>query len=89
MSFLPHPSDHAWRDRFRRLLRLLDDATAPGEQLAVIQRDDIDRAGTCDIYVACPRRGLHERLVDCWACWSDVASGKVRASEVLRIWSNR
>jgi len=25
----------------------------------------------CILYVSCPRRGSHLRLVDCWMCWCD------------------
>jgi hypothetical protein len=31
----------------------------------------------------CPRRGQHARLVDCWACWSDVRRGRAVEAEVL------
>ena len=34
-------------------------------------------------YVPCPRRGTHERLTDCWMCWSDVMRGAALEPEVL------
>lgn len=34
-------------------------------------------------YVACPRRGQHLALTECWMCWSDVHRGAVVQEEVL------
>ena len=34
-------------------------------------------------YVPCPHRGTHERLTDCWMCWSDVMRGAALEPEVL------
>lgn len=34
-------------------------------------------------YVACPRRGTHTRLAECWMCFGDVAYGYATADEVL------
>lgn len=34
-------------------------------------------------FIPCPRRGTHERLTDCWMCWSDVMRGAVLEPEVL------
>jgi len=82
-NFQPHPNDRSWWKRFSDSLRQLDDATKDGEQLAVIQRDDITvKPG--QKYVACPRRGTHLLLTECHMCWCDVAWGYVRARDVLR-----
>ena len=35
-------------------------------------------------YTACPARGVHERLTDCWLCWSDVMRGVLLEPEALR-----
>jgi hypothetical protein len=35
-------------------------------------------------YAACPDRGVHERLTDCWLCWSDVMRGVLLEPEALR-----
>jgi hypothetical protein len=34
-------------------------------------------------YVACPDRGTHRQLTDCWRCWSDVMRGADIETEVL------
>lgn len=34
-------------------------------------------------YVPCGQRGTHERLVDCWMCWSDVHRGVIDEAEAL------
>lgn len=33
--------------------------------------------------IPCPRRGQHQRLTDCWMCWSDVMRGAALEPEVL------
>jgi hypothetical protein len=82
-TFQPHPDDRSWWKRFTDSLRLLDDAPQEGEQLAVIQRDDITvKPG--QKYVPCPRRGTHTRLTECHMCWCDVAWGYAKAKDVLR-----
>lgn len=35
-------------------------------------------------YVACPDRGTHTRLNDCWMCWTDVHLGHATQDDVLR-----
>jgi hypothetical protein len=35
-------------------------------------------------YVACPSRGTHETLVECWMCWGDVTCGHTTMEQVLR-----
>lgn len=49
----------------------MDIATAPGNQ------------GGPMPYVPCPARGTHDRLTDCWMCWSDVMRGAAIEPEVL------
>ena len=34
-------------------------------------------------YLSCPGRGTHLRLIDCWACWSDVYRGAALETDVL------
>ena len=34
-------------------------------------------------YVPCGQRGTHERLVDCWMCWSDVHRGAIDEADAL------
>lgn len=34
-------------------------------------------------YVPCRQRGTHERLVDCWMCWSDVHRGAINETDAL------
>lgn len=71
-------TDTAWMRRFAWLAAELDD-NATG-QLELLPVDDWleDKR-----YVPCPRRGTHQRLVDCWMCWCDVAYGYATASEVI------
>jgi hypothetical protein len=88
MSFRPHPDDRTWWRRFAVKLSLLDDAPKPGEQLAVIQLDDLPK-NPPGKYIPCPQRGLHDKLVDCWMCWCDVMSGSARLKDVLRQRSSR
>jgi len=40
-------------------------------------------------YEPCPDRGRHERLTDCWLCWSDVMRGVLLEREAVRldVWS--
>lgn len=33
--------------------------------------------------VACPKRGQHDRITECWMCWSDVMRGAALEPEVL------
>ncbi len=40
------------------------------------------RAGAAK-FVACADRGTHERLTDCWVCWSDVHQGHCALEEIL------
>ena len=35
-------------------------------------------------YTACPRAGSHDRLTDCWMCWSDVQRGAIPVQRALR-----
>lgn len=52
-------------------------------------RDMLPHAGPVP-YLPCPRRGTHERLTECWMCWSDVMRGAALEPEVLaaRWWRN-
>ena len=52
----------------------------PGQSVA-IQIDDV--IGDYRL-VPCSRRGLHDRLVDCWMCWSDVHRGALTLADALR-----
>ena len=40
-------------------------------------------------YAPCPDRGTHERLTECWRCWSDVMRGVLLEPEAVRrdVWS--
>jgi hypothetical protein len=33
--------------------------------------------------IACPRRGTHTRVTDCWMCWCDVMRGVALEPEVV------
>lgn len=34
-------------------------------------------------FVACPDRGQHARITECWPCWSDVHQGRCDLAEAL------
>ncbi len=70
--------DQDWLRSFSTSLKILEDWSAG--QLAIWHVDDL--IGTKS-YVACPKRGLHTRITECWLCWCDWAWGKATASEVL------
>lgn len=71
-------SNSAWLLEYEQSLDLLED-NAEG-QLALWPVEDL--LGT-KRYIACPRRGAHERLTECWACWCDVTYGYATAAQVL------
>jgi hypothetical protein len=66
-----------WWRRLDRATRLLD---TTGE----------DRVSAVDClldlgpkFVACPRRGTHRTLTECWACFGDHARGDATLAELL------
>jgi hypothetical protein len=71
-------TDAEWYRNFNAALKILEDFSTG--QLVLWPVDDLLGTKT---YVACPRRGTHLKITDCWACWCDWAWGKVTASEVL------
>ena len=73
-----HLDDAAWAACLAAEAKLLPD-DAPG-QLELWPVDDLLGQKS---YVACPRRGTHAQLTDCWMCWCDVAWGFAAAAEVL------
>ena len=54
-------------------------ATDPRQGIVV----DADRHDGPVRYIACPDRGQHAWLEDCWMCWCDVRCGAVALAEVL------
>ena len=74
------PSHEDLQDDLRPLVDLL--AGNDDGQLALFEVDDC--VGGSGALVPCPRRGIHERLTDCWACWCDVTRGHVAPERVLR-----
>lgn len=71
-------ADQDWLRSFSASLKILEDWSVG--QLALWAVDDLLAAKA---YIACPQRGLHVRLVECWVCWCDVAYGYATASQVL------
>lgn len=70
--------DRHWWHRFRTQLALLTEHDA--RQVVLVPADDL----VADLrYVACPERGTHRRLAECWMCWSDVQLGHVALADVL------
>lgn len=47
------------------------------------ERADGDERPVPMPYMPCPRRGSHQRLVDCWMCWSDVHRGAAVECDAL------
>lgn len=37
-----------------------------------------------DAYVACPSRGQHTDLTECWMCWADVHTGRIPLHAAIR-----
>lgn len=71
--------DAAWWLRFQAgLLQLAENAT--GQLAAWPVEDFLGRRH----FVPCARRGTHQRLTDCWSCWSDVRLGHLAESAALR-----
>lgn len=62
--------EDTWSRGLAAGLQLLADNDA--EQAALWPIDDFVSGKR---YVACPRRGTHLTLVECWMCWCDVISG--------------
>jgi len=54
-------------------------ATDPRQRILV----DAERHPGPVPYVLCSRIGQHERLTDCWLCWSDVHRGAVALEDTL------
>jgi hypothetical protein len=71
--------DVTWWLRLCAGLRLLADNDT--RQPAFWPLDDFLTRKT---YVACPRRGTHETLRECWMCWCDVTWGHATRGQVLR-----
>lgn len=67
-------TDAAWLLKFEESLDLPEDNSEG--QLALWPLDDLIGPKR---YVACPRRGTHLTLVECWCCWNDVVYGKATA----------
>jgi hypothetical protein len=72
--------DATWWLKLAVGLRLLADNDA--RQGALWPVDDF--LAPQKAYVACPRRGTHETLRECWACWCDVTGGHASKDDVLR-----
>jgi len=71
-------ADAAWWENFSAALKLLEDWS--DGQLVLWPVDDILSRKR---YIACPRRGMHGKITECWLCWCDWAWGYATASEVL------
>jgi hypothetical protein len=71
-------SDLEWWSNFAAALRILEDFSTG--QIAAWPIDDYLGKRT---YVACPRRGTHLKIVDCWACWCDWAWGKAALVDLI------
>ena len=54
-------------------------ATDPRQQMLV----DAERHVGPVPYVLCSQIGQHERLTDCWLCWSDVHRGAIALEDAL------
>ena len=70
--------DQTWWQDFAASLKVLEDFSTGS--LVLWPVDDLIGSKR---YVACPRRGQHQKLVECWMCWCDVAYGHATASQVL------
>lgn len=57
-----------------------DGAAMDARQLALF--DLPHQAGPVP-YVPCPQRGTHERLAECWMCFSDIQRGAINLADVL------
>lgn len=71
-------SDTEWWANFAAALEVLRDWSTG--QLEFWPVDDFVAEKR---YVSCPRRGTHQKLTECWACWCDWAYGYAAAVELL------
>lgn len=83
----PHhrdPANLALNPKLGEWWRRLDEATH------LLDTTDANRDAAVDCllnltqkYVACPRRGTHAKLSDCWSCTSDYLRGDATLAELL------
>lgn len=71
--------DSGWLLRFQAGLRQLSDNA--GGQLSLWPVDDFVRLRRLG---PCARRGMHQKLTDCWSYWSDVRVGYITEAAALR-----
>ena len=71
-------TDVSWWSAFS--FRLEELAANSVGQAALLPVDDLLAAKK---FVACPRRGAHLKITDCWLCYGDWAWGHATASDVL------
>lgn len=70
--------DHIWWQGFAASLKVLEDCSTGQQVLWPVDDLIADKR-----YVACPRRGQHRTMVECWLCYGDWAWGHATASQVL------
>lgn len=71
-------TDTEWWQNFSAALKILEDFSAG--QLVLWPVDDLIGQKR---YVACPRRGTHLEITECWLCYGDWVWGMASLTDLL------